>query len=506
MNRPRADEWAVIGEQADPVPGDPEEVAKLGRELRKTARSIRKQADEIRALSSVDQWKSKAAKEFRNEAVEAEGKLRKAMRRYDAAADALGEKVSDGGCSTEYASELHRAQTMADKALREARDAVDEQKASEGALDRLPHDTPEDDPRRRKLEKRQEEAATALERARNRLEAATAVRDAAAKRARESIRYAIDHDGLKDGTWDTVKGWVHDNAGWIKTALDVAGWVATVCGTLALMVGWIPVLGPVLAGALGTVALAATLFSLVGHTLLAMAGEGSWFDVALDVVGIATLGIGRGALAAAKGATTAAQSLGRSAAARALRQGIKAKPGTAAYNKAVNKAWRKANELSGSAVRGQSAAQAVASAPKGWFPGAQRLADAFDPRLIYRESADSLKAVKDLRLSDLRRLGHADTWRGVRPGMSDPGIADLEKGLGRMSHTLRADDGVRAATDVFRTQTRIWAGSTAVASATDLLDKGEVTGPVGDLAGVPGLDDGVWEATGIKTATTTSNG
>ncbi|MEU5460161.1 putative T7SS-secreted protein [Streptomyces althioticus] len=120
----------MIGEQTDPVPGDPEEVPKLARELRRTAKSIRKQVNEIRALSSVDQWKSKAAHEFRSEAEETEGKLRKATRRYDAAADALGEKVSDAGCSQQYASELHRAQTMADKALREAREAVDEQKAS----------------------------------------------------------------------------------------------------------------------------------------------------------------------------------------------------------------------------------------------------------------------------------------------------------------------------------------------------------------------------------------
>ncbi|MDN3268473.1 putative T7SS-secreted protein [Streptomyces sp. MA15] len=287
MNRPRADEWVVIGERTDPVPGDPEEVAKLGRELRKTARSIRKQADEIRALASVDQWRSKTAREFRSEAEDAEGKLRKAMKRYDAAADALGEKVSDGGPSKEYASELHRAQRMADKALRAAQDADDERKASAGALDRLPGDTPDDDPQRKKLEKRQEAATAALERAKKQLETAKTVRDATARRTRDSIRHAIDHDGLRDGTWDKAKDWVHDNAGWMKTALDVAGWVATVCGTLALMVGWIPVLGTALAGALGTVALAATLFSLAGHTLLAVAGEGSWFDVALDVVGSA---------------------------------------------------------------------------------------------------------------------------------------------------------------------------------------------------------------------------
>ncbi|MER7486220.1 putative T7SS-secreted protein [Streptomyces sp. NPDC126497] len=506
MTRPRADEWVVIGEQSDPIPGDPEDIAKLGRELRKTAEAIRKQADEIKALASVDQWKSKTADEFRKEAEEAEGKLRKAFKRYDAAADALGEKVTDGGRSTEYASELHRAQTMAAKALRDAKDAHDDQKASAGALDRLPGDTADDDPERKKLEKRQEAANSVLERARKDLEAAKGVRDAAAKRARESIRHAIDHDGLKDGTWDKFKDWVHDNSGWMKTVLEVSGWISTICGTLALMVGWIPIVGQVLAGVLGTIALAATLVSLIGHTLLAMAGEGSWFDVALDVVGLATLGIGRGALAGAKGASFAAKNLGRSAAARSLRQGIKAKPGTPAYNRAVNKAWRRANELSGGALRGKAGAQAVATAPTGWFPGAQRLADAFNPKLIYRDSVDSFKALGNLRPSNLRQLGQGDTWRGVRPGLNDPGIRDLEKGLGEMSHALRADSAVQAATDVFQTQTRIWAGSTAIASTTDLLDKGKITEAAGDLVGVQGLEDGVWSATGIKDATTTSNG
>ncbi|MFD4262918.1 hypothetical protein ACFWR9_36225, partial [Streptomyces sp. NPDC058534] len=84
MTRPRTDEWAVIGESEDPIPGDPEEVARLGRDLRKTAESIKKQAEEIKALSSIEAWKSKAAEEFRGQAEEAEGKLRKAYKRYDA--------------------------------------------------------------------------------------------------------------------------------------------------------------------------------------------------------------------------------------------------------------------------------------------------------------------------------------------------------------------------------------------------------------------------------------
>lgn len=504
MTRPRADEWAVIGESGDPIPGDPEEIARLGRDLRKTAESIRKQADEIKALSSVEAWKSKAAEEFREQAEEAEGKLRKAYKRYDAAADALGEKVLEGGCFTEYASELHRAQKMADKALRDAQDADREHKASGGAIDRLPEDTADDDPERKKLEKRQEAATSAMERARKALEAAKDVRDAAAKRARDSISYAIENDGLKDGTWDKFKDWVNDNSGWMEAALEVSGWVSTICGTLALMVGWIPIVGQALAGILGTIALAATLVSLLGHTLLALAGKGSWFDVALDVVGLATLGIGRAALAGAKGASAAAQSVGRSAAYKAFMQGVKAKPGSAAWNKAVNQAWKKANAASGGGVRGKDAAQAVTTAPKGWFPGAQRVADAFNPRLIYRESVDSFKGIKDLTWSNVKKLKDAETWAGARLG--DPGISDAAKGIDQMSDALRAESAVQGAADVLQTQTRIWAGSTAIATTTDVLDKGKITEPIGDHVGIQGLNDGVWSATGVKDATTTSDG
>jgi hypothetical protein len=507
MTRPRADEWAVIGESTDPIPGDPDEVAKLGRELRKTAEAIKKQADEIKALSSVEAWKSKTAEEFRNQAEEAEGKLRKAYKRYDVAADALGEKVSEGdACFTEYASELNRAQRMADRALRAAQDAHDEQTSSSGAIDKLPKDTADDDPQRKKLEKRQEDAASAMERARKDLEAAKDVRDAAAKRARDSIRYAIDHDGLKDGRWDKFKDWVHDHAGTIEDITKYAGWVATACGTLSLLVGWIPVIGQALAAILGTVALIATLVSLVGHVALALAGEGSWFDVALDVVGIATLGIGRGAIAGAKGASLAAKAVARSSAAKALRAGIKAKPGTAAYNKALNQAWKKANELSGGALRGKDGIKAIEGAPKGWNPGAARLKEAFNPNSIRKEVWESIKGVKDFRASNLRKLADGETWAGVRPRVGDSGIASIEKSMGEISESLRADDAVKAASDVFKTQTRIWAGSTFVASSTDLLDKGEITGWIGDHVGIPGLDDGVWSATGIKDATTTSDG
>jgi hypothetical protein len=156
--------------------------------------------------------------------------------------------VIEGGASKEYASELHRAQKMADKALRDAQDAESEQKSSTGAIDNLPKGAASDDPDRKKLEKRQEEASSAMERAKKDLEAAKDVRDAAAEAARKSIRHAIDHDGLKDDGWDKFKDWVHDNAGWIKVLVEAMGWIATICGTLSLLVGWIPIVGQALAG------------------------------------------------------------------------------------------------------------------------------------------------------------------------------------------------------------------------------------------------------------------
>ncbi|WP_330306564.1 MULTISPECIES: putative T7SS-secreted protein [unclassified Streptomyces] len=506
MTRPRADEWAVIGESSDPIPGNPEEVAKLGRDLRKTAEAIQKQAKEIKALSSVESWKSKAAEEFRKEAEEAEGKLRKAFKRYDAAADALGEKVVEGGSSTEYASELHRAQTMADKALRDAKDAHDEHATSAGAIDKFPKDTADDDPDRKKLEKRQEAATSAMERAKKDLEAAKDVRDAAAKSARDAIRHAIDHDGLKDSRWDKFKDWVHDNAGWINKVLDVAGWVATICGTLSLLVGWIPIVGQALAGILGSIAMAATIISLVGHVLLALAGEGSWFDVALDVVGLATMGIGRGAMAGAKGAMQGAKGMARSAAFRQAMERVVAKRGSAAFKKAEQAAWKQANRMSGGALRGKAGAEALATAPKGWFPGAGRVAEAFSPKAIGKEMVDGFKGVKDLGWSNLRQLGHGSTWQSAAFKVGDSGLDDLSRQIDDIAPEIRNLDEVKGAMDVFKTQTHIWQGTTAAATFIDAADKKELTAPIGHALGTDALDDGLWAATGIKDAWTTSNG
>ncbi|MCZ4096371.1 MULTISPECIES: putative T7SS-secreted protein [unclassified Streptomyces] len=464
--------WEVLGEHGDPVPGDPDTVARLGRELRKTAESIEREAREIKALASVEAWKGKAADEFRDQASKASDKLRKAFHRYDEAAKALGEDAGDGVTGGPYARELHRAQKIADKALRDAQDADTEHSGAQRAISQQPADTPKDDPTAVKLKAKQDAAAGAIGEAKKDLQRAKDIRDHAAKAAADAIRHAIDHDGLKDSRWDKFKGWVHEHADIIGKIADIAGWVATICGTLSLLVGWIPIIGQALAGILGTIALVATLVSLVAHVLLALSGDGNWFDVALDVVGLATFGIGRGAIAGARGASAGTRALARSARYKSIMESAVAnglKKGTKAYQKQVAKAWKIANRESGGAARGKDAANAMKNAPKGWFPGWGRVGDAVNPVKIAKESWQSVKDLKAFR--DVPQLFHGNTWTGVRAAVGDTGLATDAANLARANVGNIANGAVHAGADVFKTQTRIWIGATGIASGIDAADK-----------------------------------
>lgn len=294
--RPASHRWEVVGESSDPVPGDPEDVARLGRELRRTADAIEKQAGEIKALASVEAWKSKTAEEYRDQAKGASDKLRKAFRRYDEASRALGTTVDADVCSNQYASELARAQKMADKALSDAETADEDRRTAKSALAAQPDDTPKDDPATKRHEKAEENADSALKAAKDAVDAAKSIRDAAAKRAADAIHDVIEDDGLKDGWKDKFQNWVHENSGWLKEISKWAGRIALAAGVLALVVGWIPVIGQIAAAALNAVALLASVTALAVDLVLYLGGEGSLKAVLLDAVGVATFGLGRAAI------------------------------------------------------------------------------------------------------------------------------------------------------------------------------------------------------------------
>jgi hypothetical protein len=225
----------------------------------------------------------------------------------------------------------------------------------------------------------------------------------------------------------------------------------------------------------------------------------------MDVVGLATLGIGRGAMAGAKGAMQGAKGAARTAAYKQAMSRVTAKKGSAAFKKAEQKAWNQANRLSGGALRGKDGAEAIATAPKGWFPGAGRLGEAFSPKAIGKEMVDGFKGAKDLRPSNISQLRSGDAWSGSAFKVGDSGLDDLSRQIDEIAPEIRNADEVTAAMDVFKTQTHIWQGTTATATFLDAADKGKLTAPLGDAIGVD-LGDGLWSATGIKDTWTTSNG
>ncbi|MEU5753389.1 putative T7SS-secreted protein [Streptomyces sp. NPDC047829] len=294
----RPKDWSPIYD-SDPVPGDPYEVAQLGKELRSMADEIDKQARNIKALASVDGWDSDAGRAFHEIADDTAVRLKNAYDRYDEAATAMGTKVQEGGGeSSEYASELHRAQRLADKGLEDFRAAEVDHKAALKVLDPLQGTVPsdaKDSAERTKQGKRRDDAALLMAQARQKIEKAKDIRDDAAERAAKKIKYVIHHDGVRDP--GGIMNWIADHADWFSaaaTALAVAALVAAIVlsgGTLAVVL-------VLAAGAMSATALSGRLYDV-----FARGGKLDLLKIGLDVLGIIPgLGALKGLTAAAKGA------------------------------------------------------------------------------------------------------------------------------------------------------------------------------------------------------------
>ncbi|GGW33396.1 hypothetical protein AB0E64_22500 [Streptomyces caelestis] len=326
--RPR--DWHPVAD-SDPIPGDPDRIATLGRQLRKTAEELERQIRNLKAVSEVDSWDSKAGNEFRAKAKGNVKKLEAALKRYDTAADALGTRVTemDGGYQaklhakpTDYASDLNRAQEIADAALKDAKDAEERKGAAERSLDSL---SEKDKGDKKKLEEQRDTAGDEISAAREKIAQAKEIRDNAAKRASDAIESVISDDSLKDGFWDKLDKWVDVIGTWAEE------W-ATYFGVAALAVGWIPVIGQALAGVLGAAATILTLISTVATIIQVIRGDKGLKDLAFTVLGLAMMGVGKAfAKIAGKYAQQAIRSMDKARAAKTPNQRRRAE-------KAINKA------------------------------------------------------------------------------------------------------------------------------------------------------------------------
>ncbi len=289
MSRPR--DWSPLGLSGDPTPGDGCDVATLAKRYQDTADEIERQAAQLRKLADTacGAWHGDAATAFSSHAADLADRITKAHHRYTAAAAALRDWVSP----------LEDAQRRADAALEAARQAQADQRANAPSPGTPPpNPTPQQQTAERRRAAAYDTASGALQQARRRADDAAHDYHAAATRAASAIHDVIDHDQVHDSFWDEVSGWIHDHADAIKLVLKVVGYVVTALAIAALVIAlFVPGLNVLVAGvALTTIleglAAGLTFGMLVGHLALAANGDGNWLDVGLDVLALATFGVG----------------------------------------------------------------------------------------------------------------------------------------------------------------------------------------------------------------------
>jgi hypothetical protein len=340
----RAADWSPLAD-ADPVPGDPLEVASIGGQLTNVAAQIHSDVTWLQSLCTAQFWDSGAGQAFQGQVDDAAAKLAKAHERYLAAGQALGTSpVAPAG----YASALDQAQALSLQALTQAQGAwavmrtqlAAAEIANKGMVPYAgsnlyaslnPAQPLLDSSGNPVLMFAPADATTPLRTAVARYNAsaldyrtangwlaeAVAARDAAAASAAAAIRAALGSDGLQDqtGLWhditsaaDATFGWTEQH--WAQVLGDIAtvcGWIATALGVLALIFAFIC---PPLALALEGMALTLTEVATVCSLILAIFGKGSWMDVGLDLVALATFGWGRNLLRAGEATVDIADEIG----------------------------------------------------------------------------------------------------------------------------------------------------------------------------------------------------
>lgn len=323
--------WSPLSD-TDPVPGDPWKVNELGSHFREQAEKIR---DMVTALKKVqpDDIKSVFIDSMIEKRDDVIPDLKLLADRYETSGDAL--RV--------YSDVLDQAQELAKQARADSwaahRDLVAAQQAqaaanptvmTPGGAVAVPPPVPVGPvigPAPPDYEEDIRLAKAALDKAEALLEEAKELRDMAAGRARSKLDEA-NHDDLKNpnrsffapisSTFDSIKNlpknaltlaaatvavpiaiasdpigaatglakWTVDSFSSWKTFGDHLGVIGAALGVAGLIF-------PPFGAAVGTLALAISVTKFGIDTYMAATGQGSWGDVAMGAIGLATMGAGR---------------------------------------------------------------------------------------------------------------------------------------------------------------------------------------------------------------------
>lgn len=277
----RATQWQPLSE-SDPVPGDTYEIERAGKHYSEMATEIEDQVGRLREIVSGTlqggyvQALRTAADGLKDELGQTSGRYHEVGGTLDAWAWMLG------GFQDE--AERLRVQAVAAQGEMNANRLIPPFAPADGAR---PSDAVV--AAAKATQARYDEAGGDLSRAQARLVDLTERRDTAAGKVADEIRQECD-DSVRDRPWDNFMDWMDQHHELVSTACKILGGIAMAACVVALFV---PGLNIVAAGVLAGVAIGASSLSLVGHSALAVSGNGSWVDVGIDVIALATFGAGR---------------------------------------------------------------------------------------------------------------------------------------------------------------------------------------------------------------------
>lgn len=281
---------------SDPVPADTEAMTSLGKQYTKTAAMIEQQASDLRKLSSSasDGWKSKAGTVFVSKASSLAARITQAEQRYATAGKAL----------TAAAGPMYDAQQQAYAAVQKAQDAQQQMTASApgpAPAPGSPKPTAAQKAAAAANAAKYSAAEGALSQARSSFNSAVEAYRSAADAAAREINNELSHDPLTDS-------WFEQHFGWLLNFFHILAYIVMGLAILALLIAC-PFTAGFIAGILsvsmttlatvGTFIDAATLLITIGQTVFdgiaAHDGLESWTAFGLDILGLATFGLGKGA-------------------------------------------------------------------------------------------------------------------------------------------------------------------------------------------------------------------
>jgi hypothetical protein len=222
---------------------------------------------------------------------------------------------------------------------------------------------------------------------------------------------------------------------------------------------------------LGTIALIASVVTLIADGLLAIGGKGNWLDVGLDVIAVASFGLGRAATGALRDSAllargTAATEGFASEMSTAMSSDAWLRDGEEGLDEVLPGVWDRIHGQVGDVAKAEIEA-AQEHAPGVW-PKWGGIVRGFHPVNILR---DGFGDIGELKLSNWAELAKGATWKGARFYLGDPEIHEALADVDKLKE-LAGLEGVRGFVANVASNHTMWEYVTTPAVAVDWTNHG----------------------------------